>query len=488
MNEPISAIRDVEVAGLTADSRAVRPGFLFAALPGARVDGRDYIDDAISRGAAAILAPSGTKAPNSAVALVTHPHPRREFAYMAARFFEAQPRTIAAVTGTNGKSSVVGFARQIWAQLGLRAASLGTLGLEAPGLRDEPGLTTPDPVSLHRQLAELTGAGITHLALEASSHGLEQSRLDGVRIGAAAFTNLSRDHLDYHVSMEAYLQAKARLFKDLLPTGGVAVLNADSDAFTTLRDVCRAAGHEIVTYGHAGGDIRLVDMTALVDGMRLCLTVHRRGYETNLPLLGGFQASNVLAALGLVIGLGADPGQAVAALPMIKGIRGRMEIVTRHPNGARICVDYAHTPDALDTALGAMRPHVRGKLVAVFGAGGDRDKGKRPLMGAAGARHADLVIVTDDNPRTEDARQIRRQVLAGCPGAREIGDRAEAIARAVAGLEADDALLIAGKGHESGQIVGTTIVPFLDANAARDAVAHLTSKNASTKATEKRHG
>ena len=477
-------IRDVEVAGLTADSRSVRPGFLFAALPGTNVDGRDYIADAIARGASAILAPTGTEVAAEEIAVVIHPDPRREFAYLAARFFGVQPKTIAAVTGTNGKSSVVGFTRQIWEHLGLRAASLGTLGLEAPGVRTDPGLTTPDPVALHEQLAQLARDGVTHLALEASSHGLDQSRLDGVRVSAAAFTNLSRDHLDYHGSMDAYLKAKSRLFKDLLAADGIAVLNSDSDSTEVVRDICRAAGIEVLSYGHAGTDIRLDDMVPLSDGMRLCLTIRGKSYETRAPLLGAFQASNVLAALGLVIGLGDDPAEAIAALPSLRGINGRMEIVAHHPNRAAICVDYAHTPDALDTALAAIRPHVHGQLVVVFGAGGDRDRGKRPLMGAAGARHADVVIVTDDNPRTEDPAQIRAQVLEGCPSATEIGDRALAIAEAIASLGPSDVLVIAGKGHESGQTIGTDVVPFLDADVARAAVKRLIAADG----LEKRHG
>ncbi len=475
MNGFGSAIGNVEVAGLAADSRSVRPGFLFAALPGSQADGRDYIPEAIRRGATAVLAPTGTPAPSSPVAFVTHPDPRRELAHIAARFFGRQPETIAAVTGTNGKSSVVGFVRQIWAALGNRAASLGTLGLEGTGLRGGPSLTTPDPVALHQQLMEIAQAGISHLALEASSHGLDQSRLDGVQLAAAAFTNLSRDHLDYHASMAAYLQAKARLFRDLLPADGVAVLNADSEAFETLRDICRDAGHEVVAYGREGSDIRLVDLAMIEDGLRVCLNVRGRPFETKLPLLGAFQASNVMAALGIVVGLGADSGDAVAVLPSLHGITGRMEVVARHPNGAPVCVDYAHTPDALETALAAIRPHIKGRLVAVFGAGGDRDRGKRPLMGAAAARHADTIIVTDDNPRTEDPRAIRQQILAECDGALEIGDRAAAIEQAVAQLGPDDALVIAGKGHESGQAIGSQVVPFLDAQVARDVVASLAS-------------
>ena len=484
-----TAVRDVEIAGLTADSRAVRPGYLFAALPGSRLDGRDFIRDAISRGAAAILAPTGTSVPaETSVPLVTHPDPRREFAHMAARFFGHQPPVIAAVTGTNGKSSVVGFARQIWTKLDEKAASLGTLGLDAPDMATAPGLTTPDPVSLHQQLAALADAGVTHLALEASSHGLAQSRLDGVRLRAAAFTNFSRDHLDYHATPDDYFRAKARLFKELLPAGCVAVLNADVPEYGALRDICRAGGHEILSYGYAGADIRLDDATPLRDGLRLCLVVRGRSYETHLPLLGAFQVDNALAALGLVVACGGEPDAAVSALPRLAGIHGRMEVVARHPNGARICIDYAHTPAALDAALGAIRPHVRGDLVAVFGAGGDRDRGKRPLMGAAAARHADPISVTDDNPRVEDPALIRKQILKGCSTAREIGDRTQAIGTAITELAPDDVLVIAGKGHEQSQIVGQDVVPFDDGEVARTTVGRLAARVAPERSERTGHG
>ncbi|MFQ5970939.1 MAG: UDP-N-acetylmuramoyl-L-alanyl-D-glutamate--2,6-diaminopimelate ligase [Alphaproteobacteria bacterium] len=474
MNE---AIRDVEVTGLASDSRAVRRGFLFAAIPGGRLDGRDFIADAVARGASAVLAPTGTQQPadlrRHAVPLITDDNPRRRLALMAARFHATQPETVAAVTGTNGKSSVVGFARQIWSRMGHLAASLGTLGIDAPGRDAGPGLTTPDPVELHHDLAELAHAGISHLALEASSHGLDQFRLDGVRLRAAAFTNLSRDHLDYHGDAETYLKAKLRLFENLLPADGVAVLNADIPEAALLRHVCRNAGHEIRTYGRRGVELRMDDVSPREDGLDLRLTIGARAYEARLPLIGVFQAYNVMAALGLVVGCGDDPDAAVAALSTLEGVRGRMELAARHPNGAPVYVDYAHTPGALAAALTAIRPHVSGRLTVVFGAGGDRDPGKRPLMGEVSARLADAAIVTDDNPRTEDPGAIRAAVLAECAGATEIGDRAEAIYAAIAGLGPEDVAIIAGKGHEQGQIVGTRVLAFDDREVARAAAAAL---------------
>ena len=375
-----------------------------------------------------------------------------------------------AVTGTKGKSAVVGFVRQIWERLGLKAGSMGTLGLEAPGFAGGESLTTPDQVRLHRDLAALAKAGVNHLAIEASSHGLDQYRLDGVRFRAAAFTNLGRDHLDYHGDLDHYLAAKMRLFDTLLPVDGSAVLNADIPEFEALQERCRAAGVAVRSFGRRTSDLRLDDVAALADGQRLCLTINGRSFETRLPLVGGFQAYNALAALGLVIACDGDLDGAVAALCHLQGVRGRLELVARHANGAPIYVDYAHTPDALETVLAAIRPHVSGRLAVVFGAGGDRDPGKRPLMGAACARLADRCIVTDDNPRGEDPALIRKAVLAACPGAKEIGARDDAIAQAITDLGPDDVLVIAGKGHESGQIVGDQVLPFDDGDVARAAV------------------
>ncbi|MBP2295332.1 UDP-N-acetylmuramoyl-L-alanyl-D-glutamate--2,6-diaminopimelate ligase [Azospirillum rugosum] len=464
----------IEVTGLTADSRAVRPGFVFAALPGAKADGRAFIADALAKGAVAVVAPHGTALPaGSAALLIEDAEPRRRFALMAAAFHGRQPDTVVAVTGTNGKTSTVQFARQIWERLGHRGASLGTLGLIGPGLDSYGGMTTPDPVSLHRDLAAVKDAGIERLAMEASSHGLEQARLDGVTLKAAGFTNLTRDHLDYHGSMEAYFEAKAMLFGRLLPPGGTAVLNADSDAFPHLSEICSQRGHRVFGYGLAGREIRVNGVEPLAHGQRLALSVLGRDTTVDLPLAGRFQAWNVLCALGLVIGSGEDRDLALDTLASLDGVPGRLQHVATHPSGATVYVDYAHTPDALETVLRALRPHAERHLVAVFGCGGDRDRGKRPVMGELAGRLADRAIVTDDNPRTEVPAAIRKEVLAGHPGLEEIGDRREAIRAAVKGLQAGDVLVIAGKGHEHGQTVGTVVLPFDDATEARAAVAEV---------------
>jgi UDP-N-acetylmuramoyl-L-alanyl-D-glutamate--2,6-diaminopimelate ligase len=468
-----AAWEDVAITGLTADSRAVGPGMLFAALPGARADGRAFIDPAIAAGAAAVLADPSLAGRALPVPLVLDPDPRRRLALMAARFYGAQPEMVVAVTGTNGKTSVASFTRQLWQRQGLAAASLGTLGLEAEGASDDAGLTTPDPVRLQALLAELAARGIQHLALEASSHGLDQRRLDGVRFRAAAFTNLSRDHLDYHASPAAYFAAKRRLFAELLPEGGSAVLNADAPEYQDLAALCRGRGIDVLDFGRTASRLRLLTQTAHADGQTLALAVEGEVHEVDTPLLGAFQAANLLAALGLVVAAGGDAAAGVADLGSVRGARGRLERVGTHPAGAPIFVDYAHTPDALAAVLGALRPHTRGRLAVVFGAGGDRDPGKRPLMGEAAAAHADVVIVTDDNPRSEDPALIRRAILAACPAAQEIGDRALAIRTAIERLAAGDVLVIAGKGHESGQIVGERRLPFDDAAVARAVLGRL---------------
>ncbi|MEK9662854.1 MAG: UDP-N-acetylmuramoyl-L-alanyl-D-glutamate--2,6-diaminopimelate ligase, partial [Alphaproteobacteria bacterium] len=362
-------------------------------------------------------------------ALITDQNPRRTLAQLAARFYGHQPEFVVGVTGTNGKSSVAGFTRQIWSRIGLRAGSMGTLGLDAEGFAAGPSLTTPDPVDLHATLVRLAEAGVDHLALEASSHGLDQHRLDGVRFAAAAFTNLTRDHLDYHKTEAAYLAAKLRLFRYLLPADGAAVLNADSPHFDLIADVCRSVGHRVRAYGVQTSDIHIADVSALPDGLRLCVTIGKHSYETRLGLIGGFQAYNALAAFGLAVETGADACAAFGALAHLRSVRGRMQRIGALSNGAQVYVDYAHTPDALRTALEAARPHVAGRLHLVFGAGGDRDAGKRPMMGEVATKLADRMIVTDDNPRREEPETIRRQILVGCPDATEIGDRAEAIAR-----------------------------------------------------------
>jgi UDP-N-acetylmuramoyl-L-alanyl-D-glutamate--2,6-diaminopimelate ligase len=468
-----------EIRGLTADSRDVRPGYLFAALAGSRADGRRFVDDAVARGAVAVLTDDAARvaaleARSPPVRVIVDANPRRRLARMAARFYAPQPETLVAVTGTNGKTSVTVFTRQIWEKLGARAASLGTIGVVGPGFANPGALTTPDPVTLHRELQLLARAGIDHAALEASSHGLDQYRLDGLDLRAAAFTNLTRDHLDYHHDMDAYFAAKARLFTEVLPEDGAAVLNADVSEGRRLAKLCHERGQTVLTFGAAAdADLRLISAEPLEAGQRLHLKALGKEREFVLPLIGAFQASNVLAALGLAIATGAAVDQALDALPTLAGVPGRLEHVATHPEGAPVIVDYAHTPDALETVLLALRGHCRGRLVVVFGCGGDRDAGKRPQMGAIAGRLADIVIVSDDNPRSEDPAAIRRAILAACPKAEEIGDRAAAIRRAVRLLGPGDLLLVAGKGHERGQIVAGATLPFEDAAVARTAVAEL---------------
>ena len=461
----------VEVAGLTADSRKVEPGFLFAALPGSKTNGADFISAALARGASAILAAPGVAdLPDSAIPVIEDKLPRRRFAKMAAAFYGAQPEAIAAVTGTSGKSSTVSFARQIWRALDIDAASIGTLGVESDAITRYSGLTTADPVELHADLAALARAGVTHAAMEASSHGLDQYRLDGVRVGVAGFTGFGRDHLDYHVSTDAYFAAKARLFAEVLMPGGVAVLNADIPEFESLAALSHDTEHLVFSYGRSGRAIRILDQTSTTAGQSLTLDVFGRRYDVEIPLVGNFQAMNALCALGLVLGadkLLSNFDRAVAALNRLEGVRGRLELAARLPNGAAIYVDYAHKPDALATVLNALRLHTRGKLAVVFGCGGDRDRGKRPLMGEIATRLADRVIVTDDNPRSENSATIRAEILAAAPGALDVGDRAQAIAAGIESLAPDDILVIAGKGHEQGQIVGNEVLPFDDASVVR---------------------
>ena len=462
---------EVEISGLTADSRAVRPGYLFAALRGGATDGVDFIGDALERGAVAVLA--GRPAPTGSAALITDDNPRRRLAKIAARFFGAQPRFVAAVTGTSGKTSVVEFTRQIWRGCDLPAATLGTLGVVGDAVGHSLPQTTPEPVALHRALAEIAAVGIDHLALEASSHGLHQYRLDGVLVAAAAFTNLSQDHFDYHAGRGEYLAAKLRLFDSVLSPGGTAVLNADAPEFATIEAVCRARGHAIIAYGQGPSDLRLVEAVACARGQTLTIEAKGKLHHMEFPLPGVFQALNALCAVGLATASGIDMDQALHILSTLKGVRGRLEPVAVLANGARIYVDYAHKPGALETVLAALRPHADGRLSVVFGCGGDRDQGKRILMGRIAAAHADRVIVTDDNPRREDPATIRGQTLAGCPDAEEIGDRGHAIAAAIEALAAGDVLVIAGKGHEQGQTVGDETIPFDDAVVARQAVANL---------------
>jgi len=481
-----------EITGLTADSRMVQPGYLFAAIAGTKQDGRGFIEDAVKRGAVAVLTDAELTDESAddlslrfpSLTVIRDPNPRRRLALMAALFHAPQPRIVAAVTGTSGKTSVAAFTRQIWTLLGLKAASIGTLGIVVSGLT---GLdftrygsqTTPDPVSLHRDLAELAKTGIDHAVLEASSHGLDQYRLDGLALSAAAFTNLSRDHLDYHSGMDTYLEAKLRLFAEILPENGIAVLNADSDVFGKVAEICAGRGQRILSYGtDAGASIRLRSRRALPGGQELELSVLGLAADVTIPLVGAFQAENVLAAAGLAIACGAAPERVLAVLPRLQGVPGRIELAATHPNGAPVYVDYAHKPDALEQVLRALRPHASGRLVLVFGCGGDRDRGKRPLMGEIAARLADTVIVTDDNPRGEKPTAIRAEILSTCPKALEIGGRRAAIATAIAGLGPDDLLVIAGKGHEIGQIIGDKVEPFDDAETARACVAELAAGEA----------
>lgn len=471
---PIAAA-NLAIRGLTADSRAVKPGYLFAALPGTKADGTRFIGEALENGAVAVLGPEQLPALNE-VPIVRDENPRRALALAAARFYGRQPEAIAAVTGTSGKTSVTVFARQIWSALGKKAASIGTIGVVGEGgqrLDEGAALTTPDPVQLHALLDRLAGDGYACAALEASSHGLDQYRLDGVRIRAAAFTNLTHEHLDYHKDLAAYRRAKLRLFSELLGEGGTAVINVDTDEGETFATAAAGAGHPVWRVGVRGPDIKIVDVEVTGARQLVALEAFGRPSRIEVPLAGAFQVSNALLAAGLVIACGASSESAFEAIRHLEGAPGRLQLVgdVRSPGGtAAVYVDYAHKPDALRTVLGAVRPQAHGKLWLVFGCGGDRDTAKRPIMGEIASRFADRVVVTDDNPRTEDPSAIRQAILKGATGparVEEIGDREQAIARAIAGLEAGDVLIIAGKGHETGQIAGDRVLPFDDVKIAR---------------------
>jgi UDP-N-acetylmuramoyl-L-alanyl-D-glutamate--2,6-diaminopimelate ligase len=451
---------DPWIEGVTADSRKVKPGFLFAALPGVQADGRAFVPAALTAGAAAILAEGPVDAN---VPVVEVGDARRAYALAAAGFWGAQPATCVAVTGTNGKTSVATFCRQLFERLGHRSASMGTLGVRTGDEQlTPPGLTTPDAGDVARLLAELATRGVTHLALEASSHGIDQRRLDGVTLKASGFLNLTQDHLDYHLTMEAYRAAKLRLFEELTPRGATAVLNADSDAYPAFAAAAVLNGLSVYSVGSMGEGLTLAHRSPLPNGQRLRIGTAGRNFDVRLPLAGAFQASNALVAAGLCIAAGEDAEAVLAALEHIEGAPGRLQRVGTGRKGGEAYVDYAHTPDGLKTVLLALRPHATGRLIVVFGAGGDRDKGKRPIMGQIAASLADVAIVTDDNPRSEVPAAIRAEIRAGAPGLRDIGGRREAIQAAAAMLREGDVLIVAGKGHEQGMTIGAIIHPFDD--------------------------
>nr|WP_070961249.1 UDP-N-acetylmuramoyl-L-alanyl-D-glutamate--2,6-diaminopimelate ligase [Hyphomonas sp. Mor2] len=452
------------IKGLTADSRRVEPGFVFAAMQGVVTDGRKFIPSAIEAGAVAVL---GEALPpiDGAIALEVD-NARLALAEASARFYARQPETIVAVTGTNGKSSTVDFLRQIWDGAGLRAASMGTLGAIGPNGHIDLGHTTPDPVAIHATLQTLADDGVSHVAMEASSHGLDQYRLDAVSLAGVAFTNLTQDHLDYHETMDEYRAAKLRLFSELAPRGCPAVVNADSDQRLFFEEAAKSAGLDIVSVGWRGNDLKIEELMPKATGQRLFLDWRGEKAAIDLPLIGEFQALNALTAAGLALAGGTELQAVASGMAALKPVKGRLEYVGETADGAGVFVDYAHTPAGLDVLIRAARPHTAGRLIVVFGCGGDRDRGKRPLMGEVAAKHADRVIVTDDNPRSEDPAFIRSEVLAGVPDGIEIGDRGEAIRHAIKDLRRGDTLLIAGKGHETGQIIGDTIVPFSDQDTA----------------------
>ncbi|WP_275783513.1 UDP-N-acetylmuramoyl-L-alanyl-D-glutamate--2,6-diaminopimelate ligase [Pararhizobium gei] len=455
------AAGDVDITAITADSRQVVPGSLFVALAGSKADGRAFVADAVGRGAAAVVTGNGVSEALS-VPLLVAASPRRLLALAAARFYERQPQTMVAVTGTAGKTSVASFTRQIWAHAGHLAAMIGTTGVIAPGRNDYGSLTTPDPVSLHKLLAELADAGVTHAAMEASSHGLDQSRLDGVRLAAAGFTNLGRDHMDYHPTVEDYMAAKMRLFDGVLPKGSPAVIFSDDSWSAQAIAAAKGAGQDVLTVGRKGDYLSLKRVEHFRHKQIAEIHVGSEIFEVHVPLAGDFQISNALVAAGLAMATGVGAGDAMSALEKLQGASGRLELVGQSENGALAYVDYAHKPDALENVLTSVRPFTTGRVIVVFGCGGDRDKGKRPIMGEIATRLADVVIVTDDNPRSEVPETIRSEILAAAPGATEIGDRAEAIKSAVAMLSSGDTLIVAGKGHEEGQTIGSVTLPFSD--------------------------
>lgn len=468
----------IDISGLSEDSRIVKPGYLFAALKGTQADGRSFIDDAVFKGANAILLDGdGKDAPPKLMGktpVFTSKIARREWALIASRFFQQQPETVVAVTGTNGKTSVAAFVRQMFSSLGAKAASMGTLGVVSPTRTWPLNHTTPGPVELHKHLAHLAQEGITHTVIEASSHGLSQHRLDGVKLKAAAFTNLSQDHLDYHDSLQDYFRAKARLFTELLGKEGTAVLNAETKAGRQLGKICADRGQKVLYVGEREGesqdltadDIIIHRHQALALKQAVQISYQGKAYTIAIPLVGHFQLSNALIAAGLTIAAGFNPDVVFESLKNLDGVPGRLQGIGTTPSGAGVFVDYAHTPHGIETVLKALRPHTANKLAIVFGAGGDRDQTKRPLMGKAAEAHADRIYITDDNPRSEKAASIRQMILAAAPSAKVIGDRREAIHQSITDLQKGDNLIIAGKGHETGQTIGAKTIPFDDAEVA----------------------
>lgn len=457
----------LDITGITADSRKAAPGSLFVAVAGTKADGSTYVADALAKGTVAVVS---SHAINADVPVLVVSDPRRFLSLAAARFYGKQPETMVAVTGTAGKTSIASFTRQIWAFAGHAAAQIGTTGVIAPGREDYGSLTTPDPVSLHALLAELASEGVTHAAMEASSHGLDQRRLDGVKLAAAAFTNLGRDHMDYHPTMEDYMDAKMRLFDTLLPKGSPVVIFADDAWSDRAIKAATSAGHDVRTVGRKGDFLALKRVEHFRH--KQMIEVHHQGkiYEVDIPLAGDFQVANALVSAGLAISTGVSPSVAMKALEKLVGAAGRLELIGHTKNGALAYVDYAHKPDALENVLTSVRPFTSGRIITVFGCGGDRDKGKRPIMGEVATRLSDIVIVTDDNPRSEEPQTIRSEIMAAAPGAVEIADRAEAIRHAVSLLGNGDTLIVAGKGHEEGQIVGGVTLPFSDHEQVRTAL------------------
>ncbi len=475
----LDTLETLPINGITSDSRQARKGYLFAALPGSKSNGSEFIEDAILHGSDYILAPSDYTLPDThkdKVTIILSDNTRQDFAKIAAKFYKLQPKNIVAITGTSGKTSTASFVQQLWHLVGFEnCASLGTLGIRGPKMRIAGKLTTPDTQSLHAALADLSAAGIDYLAMEASSHGLDQYRLDGVNIQAAAFTNLSRDHLDYHPDMQSYFDAKSRLFSDVLQKNGRAILNADDEYFEQLKNICEKQKHKVFSFGYAGEDLKILNRTAKPTGQELEFMLEGSSYKITLPLVGDFQVMNALCALALVMPYVDDVDMLVQSLGKLRGVPGRLQLVEGSQQGA-IYIDYAHKPAALETILKTLREHTTNGLVCVFGCGGNRDKGKRGIMGEIANRLADTIIVTDDNPRYEEASDIRKEIMDAAPNAIEIADRKEAIKTAVKNLKKGDVLVIAGKGHEEGQIIGDTIHPFNDAQIVQDVIEGIKTK------------